>query len=549
MSLRATYPVRARRGERARVERSAIECFVPSFVVFVAFVFVIASAAPAARQDARLVIGSKNFTESRILGEMLALLVEAHTGIEVDHRSGLGGTLVVFTAIERGEIDLYPEYTGTAWSIVLKETARIDDPLRAFLHVQARFRERYDLEWLPPFGLNNSYALALREDQAEALGVTTISDLIPHAPALRAGFSIEFVNREDGWLGLGPFYGLDFGSVRAMEHGLAYEAIAGGAIDVIDAYTTDGKLLRYPLRVLEDDRGFFPPYNAAPLIRGETLRAYPELLPLFERLAFRVPDRVMIELNHAVEERGRDFREVAREFLVAEGLIDADERFATDPDAGPPDLLAFIAGRWDETLSLAWRHLQLSLAAVLLAVVVAVPLGIAIARSRIAERIALGAAGAIQTIPSLALLAFMIAIPGLGLSVRSAIVALFLYAVLPILRNTHTGLRGISPELMDAAVGIGLTSRQILFRVQLPLATRTIMAGVRTATVISIGVATLAAFIGAGGLGEPIVTGLYLNDTRLILSGAIPAAILALVADAALARLEVWLTPRGVQVE
>ena len=257
----------------------------------------------------------------------------------------------------------------------------------------------------------------------------------------------------------------------------------------------------------------------------------------------------MIELNHAVEERGRDFREVARGFLVAEGLIDADEALDVDPDAGRDGLLAFMVARWPDTLRLGWEHLQLSLAAVLLAVVVAVPLGIAVSRRRVAERVALGAAGIVQTIPSLALLAFMIAIPGLGLSVRSAIVALFLYAVLPILRNTHTGLRSISPELLDAAVGIGLTPRQILFRVQLPLATRTIMAGVRTATVISIGVATLAAFIGAGGLGEPIVTGLYLNDTRLILSGAIPAAILAVLADALLGRLEVWLTPSGVQAD
>ncbi|HUP48013.1 MAG TPA: glycine betaine ABC transporter substrate-binding protein [Thermoanaerobaculia bacterium] len=516
------------------------------FVAFVTFVSFAGELVRAQESPARLVIGSKNFTESHILGEMMALLVEAHTGIEVEHRSGLGGTLVCFTATARGEIDLYPEYTGTAWSIILKESGRVDDPLRAFLHVQSRFRDRYDLEWLAPFGLNNSYALAMREEQAAALGVREISDLIPHAGTLDAGFSIEFMNREDGWPGLRPFYGLDFRQVRAMEHGLAYEAIAGGVIDLIDAYTTDGKLLRYPLRVLEDDRGFFPPYNAAPVIRGEVLRAHPELRELLERLSFRIPDRVMIELNHAVEERGRAFREVARGFLVAEGLIDAGEALEGDPDAGRDSLLAFMVGRWDETLRLGWRHVQLSLAAVLLAVLVAVPLGIAVARRRVAERVALGAAGVVQTIPSLALLAFMIAIPGLGLSVRSAIVALFLYAVLPILRNTHTGLRSISPELLDAAVGIGLTPRQILFRVQLPLATRTIMAGVRTATVISIGVATLAAFIGAGGLGEPIVTGLYLNDTRLILSGAIPAAVLAILADALLGRLEVWLTPRGV---
>jgi osmoprotectant transport system permease protein len=520
-------------------------------VVFVILVLVLLlwAASPAARQDARLVIGSKNFTESRILGEIMALIVEAQTDVEVIHRSSLGGTLVCFTALDHGEIDLYPEYVGTAWSAILRDETRVDDPLRAFLSVQARFRERFDMEWLSPFGLNNRYALTMREEEAAALGVRTIGELAAHAPALGAGFSVEFMNRVDGWAGLQAFYGLRFRDVRAMEHTLTYEALAGGGVSVIDAYSTDGKLLRYPLRVLEDDRGFFPPYHAAPVIRGATLRNYPRLGEILDRLAFRISDRAMAELNYEVEERRRDFREVARAFLVAEGLIGAGAQIEIDERAGPPGFWRFMWGRWDETLRLGWRHLQLSLAAVLLAVLVAVPLGIAVARSRTAERLALGAAGVIQTVPSLALLAFMIAIPGLGLSVRSAIAALFLYAVLPILRNTHTGLRSISPELMDAAVGIGLTSRQILFRVQLPLATRTIMAGVRTATVIGIGVATLAAFIGAGGLGEPIVTGLYLNDTRLILSGALPAAVLALAADALLARVEVWLTPRGVQAE
>jgi osmoprotectant transport system permease protein len=254
----------------------------------------------------------------------------------------------------------------------------------------------------------------------------------------------------------------------------------------------------------------------------------------------------MIRLNYEVEEKGRGFREVARDFLVSEGLLDPTADTGVDATSGRIGFVSFLAGRWAETLRLGWQHVQLTLAAVGLAVLLAVPVGIAIARSAAGERIALGAAGVVQTIPSLALLDFLIAIPGLGLSVRSAIVALFLYAVLPILRNTHTGLRSVDPELLDAATGIGLTPRQILFRVQLPIATRTIMAGIRTATVISIGVATLAAFIGAGGLGEPIVTGLYLNDTWLILSGAIPAALLALVADHGLGRVERWLTPRGL---
>lgn len=514
----------------------------------VALVATCATAGRAERPSAgKIVIGSKNFTESRILGEMLALLVTDRTNLQVEHRSSLGGTLVCFGALRSGEIDLYPEYTGTAWSVVLKKKERIENRLKAFLVVQSEYRKRFDIEWLEPFGLNNTYALAMREDRAKALGVKTISDLERKGTGLKAGFSIEFMNRPDGWPGLSAFYGLRLGEVRALEHGLAYEAIADGSIDLVDAYSTDGKLLRYPLRVLEDDRRFFPPYNAAPIVRGDVLRAHPELREVLDSLAFKISDEQMKRLNYEVEEKGMGFREVARAFLTERKLLTGNVPVRKDALAGRTSLVSFLIGRWRRTLVLGWQHIELTLASVLLAVLFAVPLGIAITRTRLGEKLALGTAGVVQTIPSLALLAFMIAIPGLGLSVRSAILALFLYAVLPILRNTYTGLRSVDNELIDAARGIGLTGRQILFRVQLPLATRTIMAGVRTATVISIGVATLAAFIGAGGLGEPIVTGLYLNDTRLILSGAIPAALLALAADHLLGRVERWLTPRGLE--
>ena len=206
----------------------------------------------------------------------------------------------------------------------------------------------------------------------------------------------------------------------------------------------------------------------------------------------------------------------------------------------------FLWSRRGETMVLVGEHLWLTAIAVALAMLVAVPLGIALTRNESLATPVLGAVGVIQTIPSLALLAFMIPFPGLGLGARSAIAALFLYALLPIVRNTYTGIREVDGDLIEAGRGMGLTDRQILLKVELPLATRTIMAGLRTATVISIGIATLAAFIGAGGLGDPIVTGLQLNDSFLILSGAIPAAILALVVDFGLGRLERVLIPRGL---
>ncbi len=502
---------------------------------------------PVAAQDDRIVVGSKNFTESAILGEIMAQLLRDRTDLEVEHRASLGGTLVCFEALQAGQIDLYAEYTGTGWAIILEEPGRIDDRLRAFLHVQREFSERYGLEWMSPFGLNNTYALAMDRELAEELDVTRVSDLARVGPQLDVGFSIEFYEREDGWLGLRPFYGIEFAQVRALEHGLAYEAIEAGAIDLMDAYSTDGKLLRYDLRVLDDDRGFFPPYNAAPLIREETLAEHPEVRETLDLLAFRIGNDEIIALNDAVESDGEDPAEVARRFLVEEGLIgDTGESLSAGRSRGEGSFVGFFASRWQETLRLSGEHLQLTVIAVLLATLLAVPLGIWVTRHPLAERVSLGSAGAIQTVPSLALLAFMIAVPGLGLSVRSAIVALFLYSILPILRNTQAGINGVAPELIDAAKGLGLTPRQILLKIQLPIATRTILAGVRTATVISIGVATLAAFIGAGGLGEPIVTGLYLNDTWLILSGALPAAVLALLADYLLGRLERVLTPRGL---
>lgn len=491
-----------------------------------------------------IVVGSKTFTESRILAEIMAQLIEANTDLPVRRRLGLGGTLICFSALRQGELDLYPDYTGTGWAAVLKEPEPIRDPLRAYLHVRAQYELRYDLTWLTPFGFENSYALAMDETKAAALGLSRISDLAPHASSLRAGVSHEFLRRADGYPGLARAYGLKIGQVRGMEHGLAYQAIRSGKVDLIDAYSTDGKLLKFKLRVLEDDRRFFPPYHAAPVVRRATLRRHPQLRPLLERLGYRLSAAAMQRLNHQVEAQGRSFAAVARAFLLREGLLEASAARPRGEQRGQ-GFWRLMASRWHVTLELTLRHLQLSGAAVLLAILLAVPLGIAASRLPLLRRLSLGAAGVIQTVPSLALLAFMIPLPGLGLGARSAIAALVLYAVLPILRNTYTGIVEVDPDLLEAAEGMGLRQRQILTRVQLPLAVRTIMAGVRTAAVISVGVATLAAFIGAGGLGEPILTGLELNDTDLILTGAAPAALLAVLVDLALGLVERVLTPRG----
>lgn len=493
-----------------------------------------------ARAEERLVVGSKAFTESRVLGEIVAQLVEQKTGAAVERREGLGGTEIVFRALESGAIDLYPEYTGTAWAVLLGRSEPIRDPLRAWLEV-TRGLEARGLGWRVPLGFANSYALAVSGAAARRLGLARISDLAGRRE-LRAGLSHEFLEREDGYKGLARAYGLDLGAVKGMEHGLAYEAVKSGAVDVIDCYTTDGKLLDYDLVVLEDDRRFFPPYDAALAVRGDLAARHPAAAAALEALAYRLSNDTMRELNHRAEQGGGRYAEVAREFLAREGLS-----YAPSYSVAREGLPAYLWRSRGRILARAGEHVLLTAIAVLLAIAVAIPLGVALTRRRKLATWVLAAAGVIQTVPSLALLAFLIPIPGLGLGARTAVTALFLYALLPLLVSSYAGVKSVDPELVDAARGMGLTERQILRHVELPLAMRNILAGVRTATVISIGVATLAAFVGAGGLGDPIITGLQLDDIRVILSGAIPAALLAVLADAGLARLEKRLVPRGLR--
>ena len=506
-------------------------------------------------------IGAKRFTESAVLAELMAQTIEAHTDLNVEVKAGLAGTMICWAALTTGEIDVYAEYTGTGWATILGQTSKITGPLRTFFEVRRRFRDEHDVHWLEPFGLNNTYALAMREKTADELGIQRISDLVRHQRNLRVGFGNEFGSRNDGYPGLAAAYGLQLAQVSTVEHALAYEAIKAGSIDLMDVYSTDGKLLRFELRVLEDDRQFFPPYHAAPVIRGDVLQKHPEIEAALAKLAFRVSDLDAQALNYIVDAEGISPADAATAFLEIEGLIEGTSASAASarrafarvrksppaPGSGVaarPGFSELVAKNYGRVWTLLLQHIGLTLAAVLLAILVAVPLGIAIVTRRRLRHALLGFAGLLQTIPSIALLAFLI--PFLGLNVRTAIAALFLYALLPILRNTYTGIGGVTPSLVDAARGMGMRPREVLRRVQLPLAMPTIMAGIRTATVIGIGVATLAAFIGAGGLGEFIFEGIALTDTGLILLGAIPAAALAVVADVLLGQLESKLRSPGV---
>ncbi len=479
------------------------------------------------RSDIR--IASKRFPESRLLLEIMAQLIEEKTDLTVERKNGLGGTLICFQALIHGEIDIYPEYTGTGWTAILKQEEKITDPEVIYDKVKKAFSEKYDLEWLSPFGFNNTYALAVPAD----FPAKKASDLEKYKEEIQAGFTHEFLKRPDGYPGLAQHYGFSLSDVKGLDHGLAYLAISQGEINLIDAYSTDGKIAKYKLKILKDDKAFFPPYYAAPLVNKKTLQKYPQLREALKPLANILDDEKMTQLNYLVEVEKQSFSQVAQQFLTKEGLAEKNSDISSAPKV--------------DLLRLTRQHLYLTFMATTLSILVAVPLGLLISKFSWLAAFILGVCGVIQTIPSLAILGFMIPIFGIG--IQPAIAALFLYGLLPIVRNTYTGIQGVSGELKEAALGMGMTSWQIMFYLELPLATKIIMAGIRTAVVINIGTATLAAFIGAGGLGEPIVTGLSLNDNDLILWGAIPAAILALVVDFALARIENFIEPTGLQID
>jgi osmoprotectant transport system permease protein len=462
-----------------------------------------------------LVIGSKNFTESYILSEILAQLIEAE-GLAVERRFGLGGTLISFDALRGGEIDAYVEYTGTVSQAILGLSADA-----TIVQLNLDLQER-GVGFLGPFGFNNTYALALKAEAAAELGLASISDLVPQAD-LRVMVSHEFLERADGWPGLIATYGFDW-VPTGIEHGLAYQALADGSIDVTDVYSTDGELVRYGLTVLKDDRNFFPRYLAAPLVR---LDLPASVVAVFHQLEGSIDDATMQRLNAAVVFGGETFAEVATGFLQEQGI-------ATIESMRP--------GRWNSLRKNTLTHLKLTGIALFGAILVGVALGVAVYRMRALSRTVLYIAGLLQTIPSIALLALMI--PLFGIGVVPAIIALFLYSLLPILRNTITALTSLDPLLERVAVAMGLTPREQLRYVYLPMSVPGVLAGIRTAAVISIGTATLAAFIGAGGLGDPIVTGLALNDTSLILQGAIPAALLAIATELIFEGVERALLPR-----
>jgi|TARA_R100000501_G_scaffold13654_1_gene24864 osmoprotectant transport system permease protein len=486
---------------------------------FLCLILLIMSAGQAARAEVK--VASKAFTESVVLGEIARAAITARTGEAASHARELGGSRIVFDALLAGQVDVYPEYTGTLRFELLSGDGTVDD-----VDLEAALAER-GLK-MTRIGFSNNYAIALMPDRAAEMDLQTIGDLRAH-PGASLGVSNEFLDREDGWRALKAAYDLPQTNVRGMIHDLAYRALVSGQIDVIDAYTTDPQIAEYDLTLLADDRGHFPAYDAVFVYRAD-LPA--EAQAALTALAGSLDEADMQRLNKRAQIDGESASALAAEF-VSQQTGSTIEAQAED---GPATRI------WQRTK----EHLGLVGIALVAAMIIAVPVGIAAARLPKFGNTILGAVGILQTIPSLAL--FVILIPLMGIGTVPTIFALFLYSLLPIVRNVHAGLTGIAPGLLDSADALGLSRWARLRRVELPLAAPTIMAGVKTAAVIAVGLATLGAIIGAGGYGQPILTGIRLASTPLILEGAIPAAVLALLMQGLFDLAERLITPPGLRL-
>lgn len=479
----------------------------------------VAPASPSLAQP--ILVGSKKFTESYVLAEIAKRSLE-NAGIKIEHRQGMGGTIILWQALRSDQISVYPEYTGTIGEEILKTA-----PTTTAAEIREQLG-KFGVGMTGELGFNNTYALVMQRAVAEQKQIRAIIDLRNH-PELKLGLTHEFLNRRDGWRPLSEKYQLPTQNVVGIDHGLGYEALRNGSIDVKDAYSTDAKIGENDLVTLEDDLEFFPQYKAVFLYR---LTLPPSAITVLRSLEGTLDGTRMIKLN-AEAERTKNYARAA-------DLYFTDGRPSQSRSIGE----SFPHKLWRWTT----RHLQLAGISLILSIIVGIPLGIAASRGGAIGQMILGTTGAVQTIPSLALLALLVPVPFFGISPRTAIAALFLYGLLPIVRNTATGLQDIAPPIRESAIALGLEPAARLWKIYLPIASRSILGGIKTSAVINIGTATLAALIGAGGLGEPILSGLNLNDHVTILQGAIPAAVLALLVQWSFDLLDRLLIPKGLRL-
>jgi len=464
-------------------------------------------------------LASKKFTENVILAEIARQILEAK-GFNAEHRKELGSTRIVWEAMRRGEIDIYPDYSGTILhEILAKEKLTQADQLREAL-------KAYNIGVTKPIGFNNTYAMGMRRSKAEALNITRISQLRDHSE-LVYGLGHEFLERADGWPGLRKLYGLRPQEVKGIDHDLGYKALESGAIDIIDLYTTDAEIEHYDLVALEDDRQYFPEYQAVFLYR---LDLESEVVFHLHSLVGLVTEKRMIAMNTSSKIKGHSAEKVAQDFL--RDVLDIESQVKEI------SLTQLIVQRTREHLFLVGWSLAF-------AIICSIPLGFMASRNLWLQKILLSTVGLIQTIPSLALLVVMIPIFGIG--TLPALFALFLYSLLPIVRGTFYGFRNISSEVRESATALGLPDWDQFRRIFWPLALPSILNGIKTSAVINVGTATLGALVGAGGYGQTILRGIRLDRLDLILAGAIPAAVLALVIDLLFDWIENLTVSRGLR--
>jgi osmoprotectant transport system permease protein len=468
-----------------------------------------------------IVVGGKIFTESYVLGEIAAQTMESSTHATVTRKLGMGSTGILFEALKSGAIDLYPDYTGTLAEAILKKPG-----LKSVEEIRQAL-SALDLTISESLGFNDTYALAVKDTFAKAHALRSIGDLTPIESSVRAAFSYEFMDRKDGYPGLVESYHLAFNpqKINRMEHSLSFQAIDQNAVDLIDVYSTDAKIKKLQLQVLKDDHNYFPVYQAVWVARKSFVAKHPREWQALQALEGTISEEAMLDMNAQADIQKVPFDKIAAQFLGSE----------TPASKG---WLHEVARRTRE-------HLWLVGVSLLFSVLVGIPLGVTAVRFHAAGQAILLASAVIQTVPSLALLCFLI--PVFGVGTKPALAALCLYSLLPVVLNTFTGIRAVNPVHLENARAFGLNRRQVLLRVVLPLASPTLLAGIKTATIVSIGTATLAALVGAGGYGAPIVSGLSLNDVPTILMGAIPAALMALVAHGLFELLGLALIPAGLR--
>ena len=477
-----------------------------------------------AQSKPKVRVGSKGFTESVILGDLL-YHVGNHAGADTEHLSELGGTQVLWKALQKGDIDAYVDYTGTIQELLSK----LVEP-GVQVRTEADMRTAMDnlgIVMTDRIGFNNTYALGMQEATAEKLGITKISDLRDH-PELKFGISDEFMERNDCWRQLPAKYRLPHKDVRTMEHNLAYRGLEHNSIQVTDLYTTDAEIEFYQLRVLEDDKGFFPTYYSVILMRKDLAQRAPKVAEAFLKLENAIDSKAMTGMTAKVRLDRQLEMNVAAEFLNKTMNLSI-------PYQGIGAMAEWkrFFGRFAKT---TLEHLFLVAVSLTLAIATAIPLGILSARNEAFGQTILAVVGVIQTLPSMAILVFMI--PLFGLGAYPAIAALFFYSLLPIVRNTYAGLTQIPKATIESADVLGLGRRARLRLVELPLALPSILSGIKTAAVINVGTATIGAFIGAGGYGAPILTGIRLSSIPLILQGAVPAALLAILVQYGFSTIE-----------